>query len=166
MLFEEIVISIPGEPYTKGSLRCIGARGKVKHQLVEQLGKDAETWRKTVAYWVRRSWMTHMSVKGQPLGAEITLTVSRPRGHYGTGRNSDLVKPSAPAYPVGHQTGDIDKLARMILDAVQDTHVLPDDCQIVDLTARKRYPRTTAERWDDVLGYPGIVIRLYPIEDQ
>lgn len=165
MLTTELVISIPGEPYTKGSLRCIGARGKIKHQLVEQLGKPAQDWRETVAYWVRRRWMTHMADKGQPLGAELTFTLPRPKGHYGTGRNADLVKPTAPPHPVGHGTGDIDKLTRLILDALQDTHVLPDDCAIVELNARKVWPRTSDERWDDVLGYPGVVIRLYPIED-
>lgn len=165
MLTEELHISIPGEPYTKGSLKCIGARGKVKHQLVEQLGKPAKDWRDTVAYWVRRRWMTHMADKGQPIGAEITFTLPRPKGHMGTGRNADLVKNSAPRIPVSHSTGDLDKLTRLILDALQDTHVLPDDCQITELTARKVYPRMTTEAWGDALGYPGVVIRLYPIEN-
>lgn len=159
----ELVIAIPGEPFTKGSLKCVGQRGKVRHQLVEQLGPNAKAWRDTVAYWVRRTWLTHTADKGQPLGVELTFTVPRPKAHYGTGRNAAVLKATAPAYPVGHNTGDVDKLARLVLDALQDTHVLPDDCQIVELGGvRKRYP-VTGDRQVDVLPYSGVVIRLYPI---
>lgn len=166
MLTTELVVSIPGEPYTKGSLKCIGARGKVKHQLVEQLGAPATDWRTTVAYWAKRAWLAYEKPdKGQPIGAEITFTLPRPKGHYGTGRNSGALKSSAPAHPVSHSTGDIDKLLRLILDALQDTNVLPDDCAVVELNSRKAYP-TTQRTVGDVLAYPGVVIRLYPIEEE
>jgi len=164
MLTTELVISIPGHPAPKGSLKCVGGQGGRGYVLIEDNARTKD-WRATIAYWVRRSWMTHMSARGQPLGAAITFTLPRPKGHYGTGRNRDVLKPTAPAVPVSHSTGDLDKLLRLVLDALQDTHVLPDDCQIVELTSRKAYPLTVHQTWGDVLGYEGVVIRLYPIDE-
>jgi crossover junction endodeoxyribonuclease RusA len=133
--------------------------------LVED-NQRTKIWRSTVAGWISRSVPARFNAeKGQPLGAEITFTLPRPKGHYGTGKNSDLLKGTAPAHPVSHSTGDVDKLLRLALDALQDTPVLPDDCAVIEVTTRKAYIRTTEQRWDDVLGYPGVVIRLYPIED-
>ena len=161
MLADELVISIPGEPIPKGSLKCVGRDGH--HQLIED-NKRTKDWRKTVAFWVKRRW--HASApKGQPLGAEVTFTLARPKSHYGTGRNEHLLKATAPAHPVSHSTGDVDKLLRLVLDAIQDTDVMPDDCAVVEATARKAYALDSSVPWGDVLGYPGVVIRLYPIGD-
>lgn len=157
-LTTELVISIPGEPKPKGSLRCIG--GKNRHQLIEDNAKT-KPWRDAIALWVRRSW--HETVDpGQPVGVEATFSLPRPKGHYGTGRNAGHVKHSAPDHATSHSTGDVDKLARLVLDALQDTDVLPDDSQVVELQARKAYLADEHPE-GDVLHYPGVVIRLYPI---
>lgn len=163
-LDSELVLAIPGHPAPKGSMKCIGARGGRGHQLIEDNART-KIWRSTLAGWVTRSTdVRHNAEKGQPLGVELTFTLPRPRGHYGTGRNSDVLKPSAPAHPVSHLTGDLDKLVRLALDALQDTPVLPDDCAIVEIQARKAYPVNTRTPGSDALPYPGVVIRLYPIE--
>jgi len=159
MLDREYVITIPGDPATKGSLRCVGRRGERAHVLVEQL-KTSGPWREKVAGWVRAKLATEIE-KREPLGAEVTFTVRRPPSHYGTGRNAEKLKASSPAYPTGHDTGDIDKLARLILDALQDAGTIPDDAQIVDLATRKRYPADDPAY--DVLPWPGVRIRLYPM---
>jgi len=159
VLDREYVITIPGDPATKGSLRCVGRRGNRAHVLIEQL-KTSGPWREKVAGWVRLKLHTEIE-KREPVGAEVTFTLRRPRSHHGTGRNADKLKASSPAYPTGHDTGDIDKLARLILDALQDAGTIPDDAQIVDLVTRKRYPSTDAAY--DVLPWPGVRIRLYPM---
>lgn len=157
-LTSELVISIPGHPAPKGSMKCIGGRGR--HQLIED-NKRSKPWRDTIAYWVARTW-TQTVDPGQPVGVEVTFTLPRPKGHYGTGANAGHVKHSAPDHATSHSTGDVDKLARLALDAVQDTDVLPDDSAVVELVARKAY--LEADDPDaDVLGYPGVVIRLYPM---
>lgn len=157
-LTTELTISVPGHPAPKGSLKCIGGRGR--HQLIEDNARS-KPWRDVVAYWIARSWHQHAD-KGQPVGIEVTFSLPRPKGHYGTGGNAGHVKASAPDHAVSHTTGDVDKLARLVLDAIQDTDVLPDDSAVVELTARKAYLEDE-ETPDDVLGYPGVVIRLYPI---
>lgn len=158
MLTTELTISIPGHPAPKGSLKCIGGRGR--HQLIEDNARS-KPWRDVVAYWIRKSWHQHAD-PGQPLGVEVTFSLPRPKGHMGTGANAGHVKQSAPDHAVSHSTGDVDKLARLVLDAIQDTDVLPDDSAVIELTARKTYYADEQPDYD-VLGYPGVVIRLYPI---
>lgn len=94
-----------------------------------------------------------------PVEVCITFTLPRPKGHYGTGRNAGKLKPSAPAFPTG-QRDDIDKLSRSTLDALVGAYVLADDGQIVDLSARKRYPNSGP----DTLPGPGAIIRVFPVE--
>lgn len=161
MLTTELIITIPGEAIPKGSLKCVGRNGH--HQLIED-NKRTKDWRATLVLWIKRKWPAHAD-RGQALGAEITFTLKRPASHYGTGRNAYLAKPSAPAHPVSHRAGDLDKLIRLVLDAIQDTDVLPDDSAVVEIQARKAYALDVSLPWGDVLGYPGVVIRLYPIGD-
>lgn len=165
MLSSELVVTIPGHPKPKGSLKCVGARGGRGHVLIESV--DNKSWRETVTGWIRTAIRHGVRADiGQPLGAEITFTLERPQSHYGTGRNAGKVKASAPKHPVSHATGDVDKLLRLILDALQDTDLLPDDCAIVEVTTRKAWPGAEdgLKSWAyDVLPYPGVKIRLYPL---
>lgn len=160
MLTSAIRVVIPGDPAPKGSLKCIGgAKGK-GHRLIEDNART-KPWRDKIADATRHRLQPYRAAAGQPIGAEVTFTLNRPRSHYGTGRNAGVLKMSAPAYPVSHSTGDVDKLLRLVLDALQDAEVLPDDCQVVDTTSRKRYIADGS--YDpDVLAHPGVVIRLHP----
>lgn len=159
MLTKELVITIPGHPKPKGSLIC--CRDK-RHSLRED-NKGTKPWREAIALWVRRRWPTSQHADtAQPIGAEVTFTIERPKGHYGTGRNAGVLKEQfEDARPVGRNTGDVDKLLRLVLDALQDTDVLPDDSAVCEVASRKEYVRHEAR--DDVLTYPGVVIRLYPL---
>lgn len=159
MIQTEIRATIPGDPAPKGSLKCIGARGRRGHVLIEDNART-KPWREKIAYAFRRG--TYTAVKDQPIGVEVTFTVRRPAHHYGTGRNAQTLKTAAPAHPVSHNTGDLDKLVRLALDALQDAKVLPDDCQVVELTARKSYPLPAPT--PDALPYPGALLRIYPME--
>lgn len=156
----EWLVTIPGRPKPKGSLKCVGRRGKRAHVLLEDNSGSAP-WRAEVVSWIKRAGVT-AAAKGQPLAAEVTFTVPRPTGHYGTGRNAHTVKASAPAYPTSHSTGDVDKLVRLILDALQDAELIPDDSAVVELTTRKRYPAADVTP-EDALPYPGVRVRLHPL---
>jgi crossover junction endodeoxyribonuclease RusA len=72
----------------------------------------------------------------------------RPKDHYGTGRNSGTVKPSAPINPASMP--DLDKLVRCICDALTDAGVWKDDAQVCVLVAAKRYTN----------GLPGVLIQI------
>lgn len=65
------------------------------------------------------------------------FTFPRPASHYGTGRNREQVKPSAPASHT--QTPDLDKLLRLVGDALTIAGVLRDDSQIHTIIAKKQW---------------------------
>lgn len=162
MLDREVWISIPGHPKTKGSMKCVGRNGS--HQLVES-HKSAGPWLKLLTHWLGKRLSGRPAAAGQALGVEATFTLERPAYHYGTGRNAGELKTRyADAEPVGHSTGDVDKLVRVVLDALQAGDVIPNDSAVVELTARKAYVDHQARPGSDVKSIPGVVIRLYPAD--
>jgi Holliday junction resolvase RusA-like endonuclease len=160
-LDREHVLVVWGAPAPKGSLKCIGRNGH--HQLTED-AKRTKPWRERVAAGARRLTISGLS---GPLGVEVTLTVDRPTSHY----RVDGVTLSAAGIrrPYPHKRsqgigGDVDKLARTILDALEDAGVLLDDSQVVELIARKTFHDGPGVL-PDALDRPGARIRLYPIEE-
>lgn len=71
-----------------------------------------------------------------PLGLACEFTLRRPKGHFGTGRNSGSVKSSAPPSPITKP--DTTKLLRAIEDAMSGI-VWRDDAQVVEQAATKVY---------------------------
>lgn len=67
-----------------------------------------------------------------PLRIETRFYVTRPKGHYGTGRNAGLLKASAPRYPTGRP--DYSNLVKLIEDCLTLSGVLADDDQIIGPT--------------------------------
>lgn len=153
----EHAVRVFGLPAPKGSLKCIGARGKRGHVLIED-STNTKPWRELVEKAGRALPVTGLA---GPVGLEVTLTLPRPKSHYGTGRNATVLKASSPLWPISHQAGDTDKLERTVLDGLQDAGLFVDDCLVVELTGRKVYPDTPGV--PDRLDRPGAVIRVYPI---
>jgi len=156
-LTREYAVRVFGSPAPKGSLKCIGARGKIRHVLIED-STNTKPWRELIEKAGRALPVTGLA---GPVGLEVTLTLPRPKSHYGTGRNAAVLKASSPLWPVSHQAGDTDKLSRTVLDGLQDAGLFVDDCLVVELLARKTYPDTPGAA--DRLDRPGAVIRIYPI---
>lgn len=71
-----------------------------------------------------------------PVDVALTFYLTRPKNHYGTGRNAERLKQSAPSFPAVHP--DIDKLTRAVLDALTGI-CFEDDRQVVGLVVAKRY---------------------------
>lgn len=160
MLDREVWISIPGHPKTKGSMKCVGQNGR--HQLVESHA-SAKPWMDLIAGWFKRKLSTRPAAPKQPVGIECTFTLERPAYHYGTGRNAGHLKEQyVDAHPTGALTGDVDKLARAVLDSLQRAGVLDNDAQVVELVARKAYAHIHPPAGSDVKPVPGVVVRIYP----
>jgi Holliday junction resolvase RusA-like endonuclease len=70
------------------------------------------------------------------LRLKVVFVFPRPKGHFGTGRNADRLKPSAPLYVPTRP--DVDKLLRAIGDAITGV-VCRDDAQIAIVHAEKHY---------------------------
>jgi crossover junction endodeoxyribonuclease RusA len=70
-----------------------------------------------------------------PVAVFIMAGFARPRDHYRTGRNASLLKADAP---MAHtQAPDIDKLARLVLDALTVAQVIADDKYVNVLRCHK-----------------------------
>lgn len=140
-------IVVYGEPRPKGSFKCVGSRGR--HRLVPTDG-DVVAWQNDLAAGLLDEWQTDAPFLG-PVIVEATVTLSRPNS----------VTPKSRPYPTksspGH--GDVDKLARPILDALVDARVIDDDAQVVELLVRKVYP--DSPNAPDPLSEPGVVLRVY-----
>lgn len=121
-------ITVRGTPKPKGSLRHVG-----KGRLVEQV-KD-KGWRAAVTIAAagerdRAAWET---VTDRPVHVTIGCLFTRP-------------KTVRRAWPTTRSSGDADKLARLILDALTDAHIIRDDSQVTRLEVTKQYADTEGAR--------------------
>lgn len=118
----EITFNVGGDPIPKGSMRHIG-----NGRMVDQT---------KVKPWMSLIRKAAIEIaKGEiislPCMVEVEFRFARPM----SARNR--------LYPHLRSVGDIDKLSRAVLDALQGSKtepgVLTDDSLVVDLIARKRY---------------------------
>ena len=132
-----IEIHVNGVPAPQGSKKHVG-RG-----ILIESSKQLPTWRAAVnaAYMTATKGLT--SYDG-PVEVRAVFAMPRPRHHYGTGRNTGILKPRYADMP--HITKpDSDKLTRAILDALSTTNTqlgaYKDDSHVVRLEINKRYVR-------------------------
>jgi Holliday junction resolvase RusA-like endonuclease len=111
--------------------------------MTEDAGVRHSTWRNEVTGQARQA-MANVGRFGEPyrgpISCSLTFQFHRPLVHYGTGKNSEVVKASAPSAPV--KPPDLDKLTRAIWDSLTSV-VWVDDAQVIAATIRKQY----VERW-------------------
>lgn len=144
-------VRIWGQPVPQGSMTCVGRGGF--HNVQPSNAKALKPWRKLIAAAGRRLMDKTGGTLTGPVGVEVTLTVPRPPS----------VAPGSRPWPTarGKNALDVDKGARAVLDGLQDSGLVTDDAQVVELIARKVYPDTPDA--PDALPRPGAVIRVYPI---
>jgi Holliday junction resolvase RusA-like endonuclease len=78
----------------------------------------------------------------EPIALELDFYMARPRNHYKTGKNSDMLKDTAPEHHSGRP--DIDNLVKFVQDSLNKIYY-KDDALICQLVACKIYserPRT------------------------
>lgn len=116
-----IRLDVIGTPKPKGSLKHIG-RGR----LVEQVAGSG-TWRERIAWSAREQH--DGAALNEPAVVSFEIRVAPPK--------------SAPkrriTWPATRSSGDIDKHARNVLDALVDGGVLTDDSRVVRVSGGKRH---------------------------
>jgi Holliday junction resolvase RusA-like endonuclease len=134
---------VAGTPVPQGSKRAWYNETAHKVMMTEDAGVRHSTWRSEVTGQARQA-MANLGRFGdpfrEPISCSLTFQFHRPLGHYGTGKNAETVKPSAPPSPV--KPPDLDKLTRAIWDSLTSV-VWVDDAQVIAATIRKQY----VERW-------------------
>ena len=143
-----LTFRVDGLPAPQGSKRHVG------NGVMVESSKRVKPWRAAVEVAARRAatgWWVQLDGAAS---VGLTFYLSRPKSHYGTGRNVGVLRASAPAYPATQP--DIDKLIRSTFDALTTAGVWSDDSQAVDLFVAKRYA--------DPLNPPGCIVSLRPKE--
>lgn len=121
-------LRVDGTPAPKGSLKCIGGRGPIKHQLIEDdKTGDRKVWREklTAAARALAGKLPDQGDAGVIVG--VLALVERP------------ASAARRLLPTTRSAGDSDKHARMTLDALDDADVFRDDSRVVLVLAAKAY---------------------------
>ena len=143
-----IYIEVPGNPISK------------KRPKFARVGKGVKTYNPSETDEGRFliSVFTQVGeiepIKGA-IRLDLTFIMSRPKSHYGTGRNSNTLKKSAPKYHIVKP--DRDNLEKFAMDALNG-YLWKDDCQVVQGKVDKKYHEP-----GDVFG-PRTLIKVYTIE--
>lgn len=130
----EIFIPVIGIPAPQGSKRHVG------HGIMIENSKRVKPWRQDV----KEAALNYYDgeVIDQAVEIEIIFMFSRPKSHFGTGKNSKKLKPSAPVFVTSKGKGDLEKLERSTYDALSESSggsVLKDDSLVVQNRNTKRY---------------------------
>lgn len=144
-------VKVFGDPRPKGSLICRGprtcrkCRTPIVHPVTEDdAGHKAAEWRKRVETAGLQLRQALGGTITAPVAVDATFVVARPKAAAGR------------AFPHLRSAGDVDKLARMLLDALTSCHVIADDSLVVELVARKQYPGAALDR-------PGVLVIVEPL---
>lgn len=101
-------------------------------------GKHAAVYSPVTAW---RNDVKYAAAQQCPVYGAIRVTIDyyfkRPKSHYGTGKNSNELKKSAPVFMT--KRPDLDNLNKAVLDAMQDGGLISDDSSVVELCSYKTY---------------------------
>jgi Holliday junction resolvase RusA-like endonuclease len=129
-------VTVSGRPVPQGSATIQRFNTAHRGTVVSSNKDRLLPWRNAVSIAANDAWGDHPPIDS-PVSVALMFSFARPKAHYGAGRNAAVLKPSAPVYPCGRGQGDIDKLARAVLDALSDAGVFTDDSRVVSLLADK-----------------------------
>lgn len=118
VLYEPIVVK--GNPRPKGSWTAVQTKGGIKFRHASKYGA---AWCEHLASEVKRLWLGPI-IEG-PVTLRLCFYLHKP-------------KTTARVHAIGGRDGDIDKLARAVLDAGTGI-IYGDDSQVTQLYVVKRY---------------------------
>jgi crossover junction endodeoxyribonuclease RusA len=124
--FTSVIFYCPGHPAPQGSKSPFRNKYTGRIHMTES-SKKVGPWRERVALAAHNAMLeSGLAVYGGPVSVTLEFVLTRPKS---------CPKRSTP--PAIKRNGDIDKLARSILDSITGVIVL-DDAQVVELHAGKR----------------------------
>lgn len=119
-----IRFTVHGTPVSQGSKNPYGG---------ESNAKKLRPWRAAIVSEAAAQMNGEPPITG-PVLLRVAFYFARPKSHFGTGRNADILKESAPHYVA--KAPDLDKLIRAIGDALTSV-AIRDDAQIASISAVK-----------------------------
>lgn len=136
---------IPGRPRTKGSLKVITPRGQ-RPRLIED-HKHSKPWRTRMTHAIRDADTSFAEPYTGPVAVTARFLFER---HGPTAKTLPY-----PTLNAGvNACGDLDKLLRNLLDALQGAAVIVDDAQVCSVQ--------TVKSWD---GEAGVWLTVWTLDD-
>lgn len=130
----ELTFVVLGLPKPKGSKKAFVNRKTGHAQIVDDNPTALREWTNLVRDRAMFAMHGDLVSRVKPLVVTVTYVLPRPQGHFGTGRNAETLRKSAPECCIVKP--DTDKLDRAILDALTGI-VYHDDAQVCGLHAVK-----------------------------
>jgi Holliday junction resolvase RusA-like endonuclease len=138
---------VAGIPKPAGSKRAFVSK-KGKLIVTDDSGQVGKDWRGDVKSAALKAY------DGEPVSGPLVLFLEfyfpRPKGHYGSGKNENVIRDLAPKYPTVKP--DLTKITRSVEDALTGI-VWNDDAMIVIQDLRKYY-------CDENNPQPGVRVRV------
>lgn len=139
---------VPGTPVPKGSAKAFVNR-RTGRAVVMQDNRDRQKpWASAISYTAQQQGCR--PVHG-PVRIELRFRMPRPKNHYGTGRNANVLKKGVKTFHTS--TPDLDKLIRLVKDALTGV-AWSDDSQVAEVKASKTYDEC-----------PGVVIEILELAE-
>jgi Holliday junction resolvase RusA-like endonuclease len=128
-------VTVYGRPQPAGSKRAFVNRRTGRAHVVDA-AKGSAPWKQEVAGAALKACNGEPLLLDGPVILDVRFYLSRPRGHFRTGRNAHLLRDAAPDYPTTKP--DTTKLLRAVEDALTGI-VWTDDSRVVYQIASKHY---------------------------
>ena len=128
---------VPGKAQPAGS-KTPGRNFKTGAMFVRESNPRAGQWKTDVKKFAKDAYPSGRPIRGA-VKVRCIFHILRPKGHYRSGKNSHLLRDSAPKYPVTKP--DSTKLFRGTEDSLKHI-ILADDSQVVKQYVAKRYSDT------------------------
>lgn len=125
-----VTFDVLGDPIPQGSMKLIGRR------LISD-NPRLDGWRRAVTLRAREAWYAHAG-RRTPLYGPVHLDLVIAVRQRTSAPKSWRILPDWNA-PISRGTGDADKIARGICDALTIAQVYRDDSQVVDLHVAQFY---------------------------
>lgn len=132
---EAITFDVKGEPKGQPRVHAFARKMGTKYVARMYTPDSANDWKGNIGYWARE----HIPADpiSVPVRVRLECNFTRPKSHFGTGKNASTLKPAAPTC---HTTKpDFDNVAKAALDALVNIGMLKDDCLVAEATVVKRY---------------------------
>jgi Holliday junction resolvase RusA-like endonuclease len=127
-----VMFVVEGEPKPQPRARAFAMKGRGVRMYDPG---TAEGWKAQIAAGVKDK--VPFPPWSGPVEMTVVFRISRPKGHYGTGRNSRVLKKSAPKYPTGKP--DLDNYLKAVMDALSMLSFWTDDSIVVQTRCSKVY---------------------------
>lgn len=123
-----IEFDVQGQPMAQPRVKARNAGGFIKIYTPS----IADKWKAAVGETAKASIMEPIK---EPCFVSLDFRFTRPKCHFGTGKNSTRLKPAAPM--IHSQKPDIDNLVKAVLDGMVKFGALKDDDIVVGTLAIK-----------------------------